>query len=102
MMFAIHLDPWSPLLAFGIPSVAFVAFLAWKNGRAMMKMDEKIESISHAVNGQPDNIAPMVEKVADIELKVDELLDHDAERDVPGLRYEPDPLQDQDQPPELP
>lgn len=86
-MFAVHLSPWTPLLAFGIPSVAFIALLVWSNGRATMKMDEKIESISHAINGQPDNIAPMVEKVADIEGKVDELLDHDKERDVLGKRF---------------
>ncbi len=111
-MSAIHLNPWTPLLAFGIPSIALVAFLMWKNGRAMMKLDEKIDHIGHATNGQLDGERPLVMKVeaigaeqlrvrdehaeetrqatqaaADIEGKADELLEHDAERDKPGARY---------------
>ncbi len=107
MIDSIFSNPYAPLAVLLVPSVILLGVFLLKNGRTLKALDTKIDSIEDAINEQPKTDPSLVEKInamgdeqvkvaedlaafkkADrTESKVDELLQHDRERDQPGLRY---------------
>ncbi len=105
MFAAFHDNAFAPLIIFGVASFVTMILLVRSNGKTLNKLGAKVEKIEQAVNGTPEGDSTIGEKVTAIgdeqtrvaaeltnsqdvlEHKVDELLQHDAERDTPGARY---------------
>lgn len=75
--------PWYvPLLVF-VVGVVVLAALTLRNGRRLHQIDDKLDAIDHAVNGQPIGTLPMVDKVAIIKDDIAEItLRAEIERDA--------------------
>ncbi len=100
-----HDNAFAPLIIFGVASLVTMILLVRSNSKTLSKLDAKVEKIEQAVNNVASGDPTISEKVTAIgdeqtrvaeeltnsqdvlEHKVDELLQHDAERDVLGKRF---------------
>lgn len=62
MFVGFHENAATPLIIFGVASLILVLMMV-RNSKSLRSLEAKISDINHAVNGQPDSVAPMVEKV---------------------------------------